>query len=382
MPPDSLAADSADVRLPDLAGSLPPVPDALAAVVEPSAVAPRAVAEVLPDTLLRSVADAKRAATAASEAALKASDGLWEHVILAADGVTGFGAEITEDVLLTVAVAVVLWALRTATLAAVKRNATDPATLYHWRKGSLYAAVGLGLVLLVPLWGGAVGSLATFLGLLSAGLAIALRDPIAGVFGWFYILGRRPFAPGDRVTVRGHTGDVTDVRLLGFTLLEVDAADGAGQSTGRIIHVPNGWVFSESLVNHTAAFAYVWHEVAVTVTHESDWRVAKDDLLRIARERAEAFSPDAEAELRRSASEHFIVYAQLTPTVYTSVDENGVRLTLRYLVRPRAVRGSEQAVWEDILDAVAARDSVAFAYRTQRLFNAPAETKPGLRVRE
>ena len=69
---------------------------------------------------------------------------------------------------------------------------------------------------MLPMWLGAFTSVATFFGLLSAGLAIALRDPIVNLFGWFYILWRRPFNPGDRITVRDHTGDVTDQRLFSF----------------------------------------------------------------------------------------------------------------------------------------------------------------------
>ena len=228
------------------------------------------------------------------------------------------------------------------TLVGVRRRSSDPRTLYRWRKGTLYAAVGVAVVVLLPVWVGAFDSVATFFGLLTAGLAIALRDPIVNLFGWFYILWRRPFTPGDRITVREHTGDVTDQRLFGFTLLEVATDTGAFQSTGRVVFVPNGWVFLDSFTNHTGAFAYIWNEVPVTVTFESDWRAAKDLLFGVAHEHAETFSADAEAALRRSAGEHFIFFSQLTPTVYTSVVEDGVRLTLRYLVPPRRKRGSEQ----------------------------------------
>ena len=349
------------------------VPDGLAdagQAINSAGGAIRSVRDAFPDSL----AEIKQSAASAAVV----SDGLWGMVVKSVGDAVGLGREITEDLLLTAVVVAVLWALRTAALAAVRRHSTDPRTLYRWRKGTVYAAVGLGVALLVPVWVGAFGSVATFFGLLSAGIAIALKDPIVNFAGWVYILWRRPFTTGDRVTVRQHTGDVTDQRMFGFTLLEVGTATGAMQSTGRIVHVPNGWVFSDSVVNHTGGFAYVWNEVSIQVTFESNWRAAKEDLEHIARDRAEAFSTDAAASLRRAASEHFIFFSELTPTVYTSVIEDGVRLTLRYLVPPRRVRGSEQAIWEDVLDAVAARDDVTFAYRTLRQYRAPSETKPGL----
>ena len=327
--------------------------------------------------LLDSVGTVKQAAAAAQHAAQDASAGLWTRVVAATSAVLGFGTEVTEDLLITVVLVGGLWAVRTAVLAGVHRRSTDPRTRYRWRKGTLYATVVVAVLVLLPVWGGAVGSVATFFGLLSAGLAIALRDPVVNLFGWLYILWRRPFTPGDRITVRDRTGDVTDQRLFSFTLLDVETATGAFQSTGRIVNVPNGWIFSEAFVNHTGAFAYVWHEIPVVVTFESDWRGAKELLLTIAHDRAEAFSENAEAALRQTASEHFIFFSKLTPTVYTSVVEDGVRLTLRYLVPPRRLRVSEEAIWEDVLDAFATRDDVAFAYRTQRMYRTNEEGKPG-----
>jgi hypothetical protein len=57
----------------------------------------------------------------------------------------------------------------------------------------------------------------------------------------------------------------------------------------------------------------------------------------------------------------------LTPVVYTSVEDAGVLLTIRYLCRPRQRRGSAEALWERILEAFAESLSIDFAYPTQRL---------------
>ena len=305
-------------------------------------------------------------------------DGLWGAVVGAVDGALGFGPTITGDLLLTVLLFVVLWAVRRVVLSLVRRRAPDDVRrLYQWRKGTTYAATVVAVLVLFRIWVGATGSLGTFLGLLTAGVAIALKDPLTDLAGWAFIIWRRPFATGDRVTIRGVTGDVIDQRVFQFTLLEVGTATGAGQSTGRIIHVPNGWVFSDSVMNHTGVFAYVWHEVAVVVTFESDWRAAKTILLEVAHECADHLSEDAERTLRRAAREYFIFYSKLTPTVYTSVVGEGVELTLRYLVAPRRVRGSEQDVWEAILDRFGARDDVDLAYPTTRFYSNDREGKAG-----
>jgi hypothetical protein len=74
-----------------------------------------------------------------------------------------------------------------------------------------------------------------------------------------------------------------------------------------------------------------------------------------------------------------IFYRKLTPTVYLTVDDCGVLLTVRYLCEPRNRRGTEQAIWEDILQAFEKREDIDFAYPTTRFFENPAEGKPGLR---
>ena len=70
-----------------------------------------------------------------------------------------------------------------------------------------------------------------------------------------------------------------------------------------------------------------------------------------------------------------IFYTKLTPTVYTSVRESGVLLTIRYLSEPRRRRATEEVIWEEILQAFAECDDIDFAYPTTRLFNNAKEGK-------
>ena len=300
-----------------------------------------------------------------------AARGLADRLVEGVQAATGLSEAVVVELLLSALVVLALWVLRLVVLRVVDRRVDDVKARYQWRKTSLYAAVAVGALLFLRIWLGALGSLATFLGLLAAGLAIALKDPLVNVVGWLFILWRRPLAPGDRVSIRGLTGDVIDQRVFAFTLLEVGTKAGAGQSTGRIIHVPNGWVFSDSVLNHTGAFAYVWNEVPVVVTFESDWRATKALLHEIAAEHAGVLSEDAERTLRRAAQRYLIFYSKLTPTVYTDVLDHGVRLTLRYLAEPRRVRGSEEAIWEAILDAIHDRPEIDLAYPTQRVIHSP-----------
>lgn len=284
-------------------------------------------------------------------------------------------AAAVNNILLSLAALLVLVAIRVVVLWVVKRRARDVHARYRWRKGSAYTIAVLGVVILASVWSGSFGSVATFLGLVSAGVAIAMKDPLVNMAGWVFLLWKRPFGPGDRVTIQTYTGDVIDQRIFEFAILEVGTGTGTQQSTGRIVHIPNGWIFRDAVVNHTRAFSYIWNEIAVTVPFDSNWRRAREILEGVAHEHVEQLSPDAQRTLREAAQEYLIFYSKLTPVVYTSVVDSGVRLTLRYLVKPRRARPSEQTIWEALLDAFEATEDVEFAYPTSRVFRMDEEGK-------
>jgi small-conductance mechanosensitive channel len=270
---------------------------------------------------------------------------------------------------------VLLAAARLLVLRVLYRGSRDPRVLYRWRKTVTYTTFVLAFMVVGRIWSTGFSSLSTFLGLLTAGLAIALQDPIVNLAGWLFILWRRPFAVGDRIQIGDHQGDVIDIRVFQSTILEIGNWVHADQSTGRVIHIPNGKVFRETQANFTQAFAYIWNEIPVLVTFESDWRRAKGLLEEIAVRHALHLSAAAEEEIRAAARQFMIFYTKLSPAVYTSVADSGVTLTIRYLCDPRQRRGTSQAIWEDVLDTFAACDDIDLAYPTYRYYDNVSEGK-------
>lgn len=271
-------------------------------------------------------------------------------------------------ILYSILLVILLYLLRILVIRIVYKKTEDIKIRYHWRKLTSYLVFFIGLVVLFKIWVGGIKNLATFLGLLSAGIAVALRDPISNIAGWLFILWRRPFEVGDRIQIGNHRGDVIDIRVFQFTLMEIGNWVPAEQSTGRILHIPNSRVFTEEIANYDKGFKYIWNEIPVVVTFESNWKKAKEILLEIARRHAEHLSKDAEERVRRAAKKYMIFYTVLTPTVYTSVVDNGVMLSIRYLTLPRKRRNTEQAIWEEILEAFGKEDDIDFAYPTHRMF--------------
>jgi small-conductance mechanosensitive channel len=286
----------------------------------------------------------------------------------------GIPVELAENLAYTLVALALLVLFRFITSRIVSRNIEDDKRRYHVRKTVTYIYTIIFFALLGAIWFKGMASLGTFLGLAGAGLAVALHDTIANMAGFFFIEARKPFRVGDRIEIGETAGDVIDIRLFQFSLVEIGNWVDADQSTGRIIHVPNSLVLKMPLANSHIGFEYIWNEVEILVTFESDWKKAKELLLEIAKENAESMSHGAQAQIRRAARKYLIVAGKLTPTVYTSVKDSGVMLTIRYLVDPRQRRGSEQKMWEDILDAFARESNIDLAYPTTRFYSDSGKT--------
>jgi len=85
-------------------------------------------------------------------------------------------------------------------------------------------------------------SLATFFGLLAAGVAVALQSVILSAVGYFVLVGRRGIRIGDRVQISGVTGDVTDIGWLQFQLKEIDIR--TQQPTDNVVTFSNSFVLA------------------------------------------------------------------------------------------------------------------------------------------
>jgi len=258
--------------------------------------------------------------------------------------------------------------VRSVVLRIIRKNVTDVAQRYRWSRGFTTAVGVLTLLFLISTWFAGLRSLATFAGILGAGLAVALHDTIANIAGFFFIVFRRPFEVGDRIEIDGAAGDVIDIRLFQFSLLEIGNWVDADQSTGRIMQVPNGKVLRERTASFTRGFDYIWHEIPVLITFESDWKEAKAILEEIVGAEAFMVGEEAARQVREAASRYLIYSGKTTPIVYTSVRDSGILLTVRYMTKPKTRRGTEQQIWEQVLDRFAENDDITLAYPTVRYY--------------
>jgi small-conductance mechanosensitive channel len=143
--------------------------------------------------------------------------------------------------------------------------------------------IAVGAVVLVIIIASVVsefGSLATFAGLITAGVAVALQTVILSGVAYFFFIGRFGVRVGDRVTISNITGDVIEIGLFRIYLMEMSGEKPDLHPTGRIV------VFSNSVLFQPSAFYkqlpgsdYIWHEIAMTLAPDSDYKLAEERLL-------------------------------------------------------------------------------------------------------
>jgi small-conductance mechanosensitive channel len=287
----------------------------------------------------------------------------WLHTYL------GIGLAAQHKLLISVLIVATLWLLHRVLHASVTERIQNMERRYQWQKALGYTLTTLGVLIVSLVWIEGVQYAATYLGLVSAGLAIALKDPITNIVAWVFILWRKPFEVGDRIEIGPYAGDVVDQRIFQFSMMEIGNWVDSDQSTGRILHIPNGMIFTSGVANYTHGPDYIWNEIPVLVTFESDWEKAKGLLHEIADAQDVSQKEDVSKEFEAATRKFLLRYNKLTPIVYTNVLDSGVLLTIRYLCKPRQRRGTAQTVWEEILRTFAKHPDIDLAYPTTRFYS-------------
>ncbi len=120
-----------------------------------------------------------------------------------------------------------------------------------------------------------LGSVVTFAGLITAGVAVALQNVIVSIVGYFFLIGKFGIRVGDRVQVSGVTGEVVDIGLVRFHLMEIGSDS---QPTGRVVAFSNSIVFqpASGLFKQIPGTNFVWHEIDLIFAPESDYHVVRE----------------------------------------------------------------------------------------------------------
>lgn len=126
-------------------------------------------------------------------------------------------------------------------------------------------------------------SLATFAGFITAGIAVGLQTILLSVAAYFFIIGRYGIKVGDRITVATVTGDVIDVGLVRFYVMELAGSSTELNPTGRVAVFSNAVLFQAGtpLFKQLPGTGYAWHELIVRLTDSADYRSVCEAIVQV-----------------------------------------------------------------------------------------------------
>ncbi len=177
------------------------------------------------------------------------------------------------------------------------------------------------------------GSLATFAGFLTAGLAVALQTVILSVAAYFFLIGRHGVRVGDRITVSGVTGDVIDVGPIRLYLMELGGKGSDLYPTGRVVVVSNSVLFQGTpFFKQLPGTAFAWHEVALRLERGGDYTLAENQLLEAVNSVYSEYRGSMEQQHQALDSLMAVPLAVPSPQARVQLGENGLDLVVRYPV--------------------------------------------------
>lgn len=210
----------------------------------------------------------------------------------------------------------------------------------------------ISFILVFLLWGEKLSGLITLISFVSAGLTIAIREIIFNFFAGIYININRPFEIEDRIEIDDVMGDVISKHALGFEILEIGKRVYGEQSTGRIIHIPNSYIFTKTLKNYTKVFKYIWDEIKIEISLEADIKKTEELLYEILfdNETLKEIPKKMEDAVDEAILEYRIYYNNLEPIIYIKIERSHIEMYLRYLVHPKKARGVQNEINMRIMD--------------------------------
>lgn len=219
-----------------------------------------------------------------------------------------------------------------------------------------------------------LGSLATFAGLITAGLAVAMQSVLVSVVGYFFLIGRYGVRVGDRVQIGNVTGEVIDMGLVRMHLMEL-SGQGLMSPTGRVVAFANSIIFQASggLFKQIPGVNLAWHEITLALPAGSDYAVLKDRLAAAVGDVMKDYHEDVvrqTGEIAKALPSHAAGEPQ--PQVQLRFSAAGVDAIVRYPVLLTHSAEIDERVSRELLHVIAAGDTSTPRGQLPDLANKPA----------
>ncbi len=197
----------------------------------------------------------------------------------------------------------------------------------------------------------------------AAALAFVLQRPLLNVVAWAVIMYQRMYRIGDRVAIGNTRGYVIDIRIGHTVMREFGEWMQGDTFTGRIVSVPNSFIFDNPVMNYTKDIPYIWDEVETLVTYESDIDRAQQHILEAARVVVGNFMKSRYfLYLRRLEIRDLEEFMMNEPKIRMAFSDSGVKLYVVYFAPVEARRRIRSEITELIWRRFTADPQVGIAY--------------------
>ncbi len=253
----------------------------------------------------------------------------------------------------------------------IKRRVMDATRRQSMRVAVRNVLAVASFLIVLIIWLPRGNNLLTALGILGAGLAIASQEMIGSLAAGLNIWVGNIYRVGDRVRIGDVVGDVMDISLLRTTVMEVGEWVKADQYTGRVVNVANRMVWVNPVYNFTQHWGYLWDEITLPITYESDWQRAAELMLESGQKYTAELQADAEAKLSKMIDRYPLKDTNVEPTLYLAMTDNWIELTLRFLVDAQERRGVKDRLHRELLQNFQADENIAVASTTIEIVGFP-----------
>jgi small-conductance mechanosensitive channel len=239
----------------------------------------------------------------------------------------------------------------------------------RYRRGKFFTTIiafAAGFAVLI-LWAHTLKNKGTFLGLLGAGVAIALREPLLSIAGRLAIFAGHMYNAGDRIEMQKMSGDVIDIGFFYTRLLEIGSWIGGDQYSGRVTLIPNSMIFGTPIMNYTLNLSRIWDEVNLPITYDSNMEAAIRILNEVGTEYTRQFLKEAEREVETMRRQFLLPNLELEPEVYLKVTDNWLQLTMRYIVDPKQRRSASTFIYKEVFKRISQSKDIRIASETMDL---------------
>ena len=199
-----------------------------------------------------------------------------------------------------------------------------------------------------------IGSLATFVGLITAGIAVALQNVILAIAGYFFLIGKYGVRVGDRVQIASVSGIVVDIGLVRLHLMELSSPETGRQATGRVVVFSNAVVFQAgaSFFKQIPGTSFTWHELTLTLATETDYHLAEGRMLRAVQAVYERYRARMERQHAAMQENLNVEVALPRPHTRLRLTQTGLEVVIRFPAELDNSADIDDAVARELLHAI------------------------------